>query len=172
MASEETRQFGKGVPIIRISNATTHAVDRIVVWDDFNNDFNLVDYSWNLHHQAAPTEVDTGIIYTHVDGVRLHAAMNFSYWHPDYEAHGGIIRPQKFTEHDFAWLLRAQCGTTYDIEFFPFDSLAVGTPPDSKYHCYILNLARTRAEGNAYIWNCSLEVSGINVVSAGDIPVS
>lgn len=172
MAVQETRQFGIGGATVRISDASTHTVERIITWEPMNNDYNLLDYGWTLHNQAPPTEVDTGVIYTHVDGVRMHASMTFSYWHPDYETDRNGIRHQSFTEHDFAWLLRAQCGTAYDIEFFPFDTVAQGTPPNSKYHCHIISLTRTRAEGNAYVWNCSLEVEGVNIVTAGNIPVS
>jgi hypothetical protein len=169
----EVRQFGVGSPVVRISRSSTHAVERIIVWDDFNNEPNVSDYNWPLHSQAPATEVDTGKIYTHHDGVRFHAAMTFTYWHPDYQAAwpDGLVH-QFFNEHDFTWLLKAQCGTTYDIEFFPSTTIAQGTPPNAKYQCHILSLSRTRAEDNAYVWNCILEVEGINIVAAADIPVA
>ena len=169
---DEVRQFGLGPPVMRISDASTHAVVRTIFWDDLNNEPSVNDYNWPPHHQAPPTEVDTGKIYTHIDGVRFHAAMTFTYWHPDFQMilPDGVFR-HSFNEHDFTWLLKAQCGTTYDIEFFPSTTIAQGTPPNAKYQCRILTLSRSRAEDDTFVWNCILEVEGTSIVAAADIPV-
>lgn len=165
---QEPRQFSTGVPVIRISDSTSHAVVRTISFDIQDNAPLLESFDWAEHHQVPPTEVESGAIYTHVDGARLRARMTWSYWHPDYQP-WKQVQGATFTEHDYQWLKLAQIGAGYDLEFFPFEEIPQGTPPSNLFQAHIVSLTRTRNEANVYVWECALEVQGVNVRT--NIPV-
>lgn len=161
----EPRAFMVGRPLMRISDSTTHDVRRIINWHEEVNDFLVTDYSWPSHEQAPWDEADDGYLYDHVDGNRLHCGLRFSYRHPDYTP-GHVPQHETFTEWDYRWVMMAKIGIEFDIEFFPFDTIPMGTtPPNLNYLVKVApgSPTRTRNENNAYKWDCFLEVYGKQV---------
>lgn len=170
MATELPR-FHTGLPILRASKNTV--VHRVIRWNLFNNEPHLLSFDWLPRHQAPPTEVDDGTIYTHIDGVRLHCVMSFAYWHESYRMDDLHAPDRGFTEIDYQYLMAAQIGTTIDLEFFPYESMVEPnrSVPDVRFLCHIRQFSRHDDENNAWRWACLLDVEGVNIVESADIPV-
>ena len=166
MSILEPRQFNIGLPVIRIS--ASGVSKRVIKFHPLDNEPAAPDYEWVERHESDPTEVQSGKVYTHIDGFRLRAGLSFSYWHQDYAT--AADSRETFTEHDYRWLKLVQSGTTYDLEWFPYGEDQMGTPPNTYFHAYITGLTRQHPDGNNYLWNVRIDVAGVNRVTTIPVP--
>ena len=117
--TDGARRFSLSAPTIRIWNAGSTSITRLIRFDAARNGYHFDALDWEDSFAAGPTETEAGTTYEHLGGVRLHAVLSFRISHPSYSFTSRQYPPiDGFTELDLAALDNARIANV-PIEFYP-----------------------------------------------------
>jgi hypothetical protein len=162
----DARQFALDAPYCRIWDAAGTAIEREILWDVAANaiedmGYHIDYYNWDRDDDAPASRAESGLVYPHVAGWRLHAVISFAIWRNGMAPNSGKFpRVDGFTELDLAALDDA-LKAGQDIEFY-LHKPSVATAKDSA-HVVQHTVTRSERGGGNWVHYLTLDFSGLNL---------